>query len=409
MSRYGTFKPGSEAEDIARSLDLLRSALKSGEVGEATLIGRCWPDRNQTLLFKVLFERPPAAAAAWNEWRSDNDPETMDVPSMRLVPQLHRRLRRLGIDDPWMPKFKGSYRKTWTNNQRMLLHALPALSELHRAAIPVLALKGLAITLQYLGADFGLRSMFDLDLLVSTRRVYAAIDVLVKSGWHFNSGRSVQHLKERIIPKENGREFVKDLGHVDLHWHMLHQDPSAWMDEWVWKTTTPVEFRGHRLSVPSPAALLLNVCLHGVKYCAIPSIVWAADALSIALDDRSEVDWKAVVQVARDRRLVLPLLDSLSYLTTVVDTAVPAEVLDDLRSARVSPIEHLEYRAITTARSQRDPLAQAAMNYLVSLRQRHACVKPTEQLESHSAWALKAASPGSKRALSRAFSVRSRW
>ena len=409
MTRYAVSAPGGEAEEVARSLTLLRQAVEPHLPWQAVELGRSWPDGNQRLLFKTLFEPPAAAADAWQEWRSHNDPEDMDVPSMRLVPQLHRRLRGLNIDDPWMPKFKGSYRKTWTNNQRMLLGALPALSVLSKAGVPVLALKGLALTLHYLGADFGLRSMFDLDLLVSSRRVLSVIDLLVADGWHFNSARSIEYLKQKIVPRENGREFVKDGGHVDLHWHMLHQDPSVWMDEWVWKAVRPAEYRGYTLSVPSPAALLLNVCLHGVKWCKTPSIAWAADALRIVELARSDLDWTGLVEIARRRRLVLPLLDSLSFLGTVVEGVVPDDVLRNLREAPVSRIEHFEYDAISSDPGSRTPISQAAMAYLVSLRQRHAVVDPEAQLESHTAWTNKAFAASTTRALSRSFAVRPRW
>jgi hypothetical protein len=409
QNRYKVSKPSDDAPTLTRVLSLLRSETGTGPAG-GMKVGYCRPTPDQELLLKTLF-LPDAeqARVAWREWRGHNDPEHMDVPSMRLVPELYRRLRELGVDDVWMPRFKGSYKKTWTNNQRLLLASLPAIKLLDEAGISTVALKGFALSLKYLRGDFGLRSMFDLDLLIPTRRVFDAIDALVESDWRLNSVYPIAYLKQRLVLVEHAREFVLDLGHADLHWHMLHQDPSDTIDDWVRKGASRFEFRGYRFAMPSASALLFHVCLHGVRHCSIPSVMWAADALTILRGARRDVDFDALIALAQRRRLVLPILDSFSVLSTIVPGAVPADVLERLRGSITSRIEEIEYGALVCAPEACTEVQTAAMDYMVLLRRRHAEVDPEALLATPASPNGRRPARYQKQALTRVLGVRSRW
>src|SRR5262245_45403303 len=114
MAGYKVSRP-NDAPTLTRVLALLRPEYSGPRPAGGVELGRCRPTRDQELLLKTLFlPDTQAARAAWHDWRGHNDPEHMDVPSMRLVPQLYRRLYDLGVDDAWMSRFKGSYKKTWT-------------------------------------------------------------------------------------------------------------------------------------------------------------------------------------------------------------------------------------------------------------------------------------------------------
>ncbi|HEY3496843.1 MAG TPA: nucleotidyltransferase family protein [Polyangiaceae bacterium] len=410
MKQFSVTKPVEVGSSLARMLTVLKAQPGGRLYAHSVKLGHCWPTANQQWLLKTLFLPDNEAASAWRAWRDYNDPDLMDVPSMRLVPQLYRRLRALGIDDVWLPRFKGAYKKTWTNNQRLLLHTLPALSSFEQIKVSAVALKGFAVTLKYLGADFGLRSMFDLDLLVPSARAIQIVNHLVANGWHLNANFSVGHLKQHALHQEHAREFTNGLGHADLHWHMLHQDPTDFVDDWVRGEAKPFTFRGHRFQVPSPTALLLHVCLHGVRYCSIPSVMWAADALTVVQAAPSEIDWRALVALAQRRRLVLPVLDSLSFLESVVKGTVPREVLGELRQSRTSRIEELEYEALVTAPSRRSETLAAAMRYMVLLRQRQPAIDPDLLLSTRSNPRRRSgARPAEKGPLTRALGVRARW
>jgi hypothetical protein len=410
MARFSMTKPeqSSRASSV-RAPALLRQALEGSDVGSRVRSRACWPSHRHQLLLKTLLLPDRQAAAAWRQWRARNDPNLMDAAASRLIPELFHRLRQLRIDDPWLLRFRGGCRRTWAAGQRLVQQTLPALDTFHRARIPVVAVKGLALTIQYNAGDLGLRSMFDLDLLIPTARVHDAIDQLLEAGWRFNSHHSIQELRRVIVPREHAREFVKDFGHVDLHWHMLHQDPSEWTDEWVWHSAKLSTFHGRPLSLPSPETLLLHVCLHGVRWCKIPSVMWAVDACKIINGSGNTIDWNGLVDIAVRRRLVVPLLDSFTFLAKSLAAPIPDPVLARLRKAPTSRAENLEYEGIVSAPAERTPEAAAAMECMVSLRQSGAVLAP-DTLDPKADGALADAGRFASRRLpfsSRA--VRARW
>src|SRR5712691_11019679 len=128
---------------------------------------RYLPNSEQQLLLRAALLPDERARAAWEALGPGFDPDRLDSDSKGLLGLLFRNLRKLGVEDPRLGRFKGIYRLTWFKNQ-LLFHAADGLlAALERADIPTILLKGAAlVTTAY--RDVGLRAMADFDILIPT-------------------------------------------------------------------------------------------------------------------------------------------------------------------------------------------------------------------------------------------------
>jgi hypothetical protein len=120
----------------------------------------------------------------------------------------------------------------------------------------------------------------------------------------------------------------------------------------------------------SPTEQLLHVCLHGVQHDSRVNRLWALDALLILQNTERRVDFARLVEIARARRLTVPLEDALRLLATLTPL-VPIDVLQRLGEIPVHPLERLEYRGLTSGWRGAGARGREAMMLLRALRKRH--------------------------------------
>jgi hypothetical protein len=325
------------------------------------------------------------ARAAWAEWRKCAALDTADVGSKRLLPLVVQRFAELGIEDAELERLKGVVRHTWASNHERVRASLEAAAALTSAGMRVCALKGLALLHSHYASDFALRPMYDTDLLVLSDRAAEARGILESLGFKSGASLSRRGGLARQLRWGMGHAFVRGYSNIDLHWHVLHQDPSSFFDEIAWAHARPLE----RANVPglfalSPTELLLHVCLHGVRYDSTANRIWALDAMRILARTSDGVDWARLTRVARQRCLTVALGDALEFLISL-GANVPPHVIENLREAPVLPAELLEYRAITGVWSELSPSVRDAAERMASLRRRYQIVTPEliEVLSSH--------------------------
>lgn len=338
--------------------------------------GLGWPTPPQRLLLGVLVLDCEPARAAWAEWRKDGVLDTADVGSRRLLPLVVGRFAELGIEDGELERLKGVARHTWASNHERVRSCLEAAAALTSAGVRVCALKGLGLLHSHYDADFAVRPMYDTDLLVPPDRAAEARAILESLG--FKPGPSAARARglARQVRWGMGHAFTRGYSNIDLHWHVLHQDPSSFFDAIAWDHARPLE----RANVPgllelSPTELLLHVCLHGVRYDSTANRIWALDAVRILARSGNAVDWARLTRVARQRCLTVALGDALEFLVSL-GANVPSHVIETLGREPVLPAEILEYRAITGVWSELSPRVRDASARMASLRRRFQVMTP---------------------------------
>ncbi len=300
----------------------------------------CLPSSEQELLLRAALLKGTDSVEAWKEWKSSVDVEQVDAASHRMLPLLYRNLRALGIKDPSMGKYKGVYRHTWYKNQ-ILFHAIASLLRSFEGAnIQTMILKGAALTLLY-HRDYGLRPMNDFDVLIRPDKVLPAIRLLETLGWS-----PIDFVPtEEYISVSYSHGFKNSAGQeFDLHWHLLSQSRGMNADDDFWNGAVTADINDVAAYTLNPADQLLHVCIHGARWNFIPPFRWVADAMTVLDTSQAGIDWNRLIGQAEKRHLVLPLLDTLSYLKEIFGAPIAPEIFRSLEDIPVPNIERIEYK-----------------------------------------------------------------
>ena len=317
----------------------------------ATPSGGFRPTPQQELLLRAALLSGAEAAGAWSQWRASADMDHLDPGCFRLLPLLYHNLKAQGVSDPQMNKLKGIHRMAWCRNQDLLERFASLLRAFDEERIGTMVLKGAAVTLLHY-RDHGLRPMQDLDILVRPDAAPAAIALLERLGWKPQRALP-EGARESFFGTVHSLPFTDAAGReCDLHWHVLTECCYPRADDDFWEASSPLDMHGAQTRALCPADQLLHICVHGARWNAVMPIRWVADAMVI-LRTSPELDWHRLVAQARERRIVLPLRETLQYLRDLLNAPLPAGAMEELASFPVRPVERMEYRV-------RDPPAGKA-------------------------------------------------
>ena len=310
--------------------------------------GDFWPNLQQELLLRAALMEGKYALDAWNEWKSSVEIEKIDYGSLRMLPLLYRNLQTIGINDPLMSKFKGVYRRTWYENQ-ILFHKMSVLlRSFHDAGIATMILKDAALVLLHY-KDYGLRPMSHINVLVRIKDALRAVNLLSKMEM-----KAQEAFTEKKISVAHAHVFKDAAGQeFDLHWYLMQEYRYPHADDDFWEGAVSVKVNDVFTYALNPADLLLHICVHGAKCDQAQSFRWIADAMMIINSSRKEIDWNRLLKQAKNRRLIIPLRETLNYLSDTMQAPIPGTILTSIQNTPTSKMERLEYRYKTQSYNQK--------------------------------------------------------
>jgi hypothetical protein len=130
---------------------------------------------------------------------------------------------------------------------------------------------------------------------------------------------------------------------LDMHWSFILENSLA-LDEAVFRDCTELTLENISVCIPSPADLLLQACIHGVKYSQVPLIRWVADAMTIVKEEEQKIDWDRLVDLASKAHVCMPLSLALNYLIEKFEAPIPQQIIQQLQSTPSMRLEYIEYR-----------------------------------------------------------------
>jgi hypothetical protein len=292
------------------------------------------PDPLQLSLLRVAFLERDEAGEEWRELRSRLVLDDIwDAETHRLLPLVYRRLVQLGVEDPVLPRLKGLHRHAWYQNQLNLARLAPFLTRLEGAGIRTMVIKGVPLALRFYG-DLGSRPMNDVDVLVPTKRMADALQLLEDDGWrsHRDPHQPSQRLTAgfSLISHHSRIVTAPDGFWVDLHWHLREQFVAPGQEmkssDDFWAAAEPIDVAGIRTRTLCASDLLLHAIVHGLVSQRDARARWAADAM-VVLGHPEAIDWERLIYQAERRRLVLIVRVALDYLVKNLRAGVPLDVL----------------------------------------------------------------------------------
>lgn len=301
--------------------------------------GGCTPTPSHALFLKACLADTDAAIRLWQEWKKNNALDYIDEALFRQLPLLYHSLNAAGFDGPEMPVLKGVARRTWVLNQNVYRRTNELIDALGAAQIPVLLLKGLALSQFYYPAPH-LRSMTDGDFMVLHAHVDAAIAILLRRGW-----RPLFPMPEGYIKKWHGCTFINEANEeTDIHWDLF---AGYKRNKELWHRSEPIYFYERPVRVLSPTDNLIHVCLHGYRWNPFHPLRWVADACMILKKARDRINWAVLIEEVSRQHMTLRALKSLGYLADEFRANIPRAVIKKLASIPISDAEKAECRKLT--------------------------------------------------------------
>lgn len=295
------------------------------------------PNAEQMCLLKACLLSGDPAQEAWKNWADGIDFENMDPVCHKLLPLAFRNPSFKGFEDPIFLKCQGIYRQTWAFNQVLWKKIHPLLEKMLAAGVEkIVLLKGMAMILHHY-QDFGMRVIGDVDILVRKDQLPIIDPILRSSGWKQNVSRFNLQNPEHLNRWHALNLMQADGTDIDLHWSFI-QENCPKLDEAVLKDAV----QNGKFYVPCATDLLLQTCVHGVKYSPVPLIRWIPDAMTILR--RSEINWDRLVELGKEARLCLPLSSALQFLADQFDAPIPQTTIQKLKEVTPSRLEQLEYK-----------------------------------------------------------------
>ena len=255
---------------------------------------------------------------------------------------LYQALRgQAGVPAAALAEMEKIYRSTQARNITLLEELRSVLGRLAAAGIPVIVLKGAALS-ELVYSDIGLRPMGDLDLLVRPEQADRAVSTLREAGYQRASKPELRSGFDRQFHIEvQLRAPTPFMNQVDIHWQMIaplftnrHVDLSA-----VWERAVPVSLVGQPAYTLSAADWVLHQAAHAFyKHRRIRLLdLFDLDRLIRYLGTR--LDWEAVWKIGAEFYWLPALAAVLPDCVELLGTPIPPWIIQAAAAYRLPRFE----------------------------------------------------------------------
>jgi hypothetical protein len=285
-----------------------------------------------------------------------------------VAPLLYHTLRNEhDLLPPWVQRrLQGSYYHTAFRNTSLYAQLAPIIRTLIDAEKPVLLLKGAPLA-QALYRNVALRPVGDVDLLVR-RRDWADVEQLL-----LNEG-----LEAALAHPDFGDHSVFRIGGplpIDLEVHSHLVGPPYYRrqisEDWLWEDAATLTINDVPALMLSVEKAAIHSCLHLLQH-QVDHLRWVCDIVEMCRQE--SFDWDALVKLAVEARVVLPVRIALERCRDLLGLPLPNSILEQMNSARTGPLDWAAYLCCLSG--QHSPASSVLFNFIVmpGLRPRFAFV-----------------------------------
>jgi hypothetical protein len=272
-----------------------------------------------------------------------NWPAVLEAAVAEGVSGLLYQALRSRADIPAAPlaELKKTCHRIQARNIILMGELRSVLSQLGSAGIPVIALKGAALSLLVYG-DIGLRPMVDLDLLVQPEQAERAVSILREAGYRRGSKPELRPGFDRQFHNEEQlRAPAPCMNNVDIHWQMIaplftnrHVDLPA-----VWERAVEVGLVGQKAYCLSPADWVLHQAAHAFYKHRRDRLLDLVDLDRLIRYLGPRLDWQAVIGIGEAFHWLPALAAVLPGCVEWLGTPIPAWALQAAADYRLPGIE----------------------------------------------------------------------
>jgi hypothetical protein len=192
-------------------------------------------------------------------------------------------------------------------------------SDLERAAIQVIVLKGPAVSLHVYG-DIALRSYSDIDLLVTRRDLTRSRDFLLQRGYRRDYDSTIEH---QLVRDGHALEFSNGRDKVELHTTLFPRHLRfALPTQDLMRESVVVPMDNHHIRTLSKRHLALYLCAHAAKH-RWAQVRWVAD-IAWLLEQFSAQEAEDLIILSKKTHTQRLLALSLARVQSRFGIAVPS-------------------------------------------------------------------------------------
>lgn len=227
------------------------------------------------------------------------------------------------------------YHQHTMRNIRLFAELNRVVKTFHKKGIPVIALKGAHLA-GIIYDDIAHRQLRDLDLLIPTKDLNAAGDILRSNGYTQLPAQNPEHdfkIARHVPP------FVNPKGtYIELHWNITPRNAFYTIDpSELWERAEHIKISGVEIYGLSPEDLLLHVCFH-LAYSDYfqAGLKAVCDIATIINHYGTELNWTEILSRTMKWNWQRGVYLALWLAENMMDAGIPHDVLHQLQSADIS-------------------------------------------------------------------------
>jgi len=214
--------------------------------------------KQQDLVLKSAILLPDEASIHWKELLSVTPFDELEGSSYRVVSAVYKNLEFVP-EIPDIDRLKGAYRFNWARNSKLISAVVPVLREFDKENIDYRLLKGAALNL--INSSLGVRTMGDIDLLISIESLALAKEVFEKLGFIKKYDTNCSSPAENLVDFELCY-INKDNIEVDVH-IAERKFPQTLFVQMLNSNPMIANHMGIDIRLPSYELALIHTVIHG--------------------------------------------------------------------------------------------------------------------------------------------------
>ena len=295
------------------------------------------PTFEETHLLRACLWSGNSGAQAWQKWRREIADPTVFLRQEKdgvkgLLALLFDSLQTNGVivEGEFRTYLRTAYLRDELRSQTYSGICRNVIDALASGGIPAALLKGAALA-ETCYKRPSLQHAHYLDILIKSNDLDRAARVLRSQGFTRASFRWEQENVELLHP--SGLPLV-------LHRRMFRLPIYSISMEEIWARSRTEKINGIPTRILSSSDNLLHICGSVFDAERYNSLRWVCDAWFL-IQRSADLDWSALLELARQARMTLPMFMTASYLADSLNAPIPSSFLSDLNASAVSapPLE----------------------------------------------------------------------
>jgi hypothetical protein len=285
------------------------------------------------LALKSALLLPEEAEHHWRELLSRTPFDELEGSTYRIVSAVYKNLEKFKTL-PDYERLRGAYRFNWARNSRFLSAILPIIRELETKKANYRILKGSALNL--LNDALGIRTMGDIDLLISIEELPLLIKLFEEHGFEKKYDTKCPNSPENVL--DNELCFINS-DNVEVDLHLAEKSYPSRLFQNMLKTPPEIYFfMSTPMKLPSYELALVHTAIHGYQSVSdsdqMQSLIDCSQLLPF-------IDPKRLAKLNRSLDTDFAVVDYLETVYKVIGTTYPLSRMS--QTFLVKKLSHLRF------------------------------------------------------------------